>query len=123
MIDRPPEYGVTCNCGMRITGTSEKGLVSLAKKHIETGEYHISYLFIKDMKWGQVEVEDVVYTAIRKREKKMPVPEGELTTAEIWSDPNGVNNQTVEETEASKVQEETNATEQAVVQGGSETEE
>ena len=51
----------------------------------------------------------------------MPVPEGELTTAEIWSDPNGVNNQTVEETEASKVQEETNATEQAVVQGGSET--
>jgi hypothetical protein len=58
-----------------------------------------------------------------KGETVMPVPEGELTTAEIWSDPNGVNNQTVEETEASKVQEEINATEQAVVQGGSETEE
>ena len=52
----------------------------------------------------------------------MPVPEGELTTAEIWSDPNGVNDQTVEETEAIKVQEEANATEQAVVQSGSETE-
>ena len=57
-----------------------------------------------------------------KGETVMPVPEGELTTAEIWSDPNGVNDQTVEETEASEVQEEINATEQAVVQGGSETE-
>jgi len=53
----------------------------------------------------------------------MPVPEGELTTAEIWSDPNAINNQTVEEMEESKVQEEANATEQAVVEGGSETEE
>ena len=52
----------------------------------------------------------------------MPVPEGDLTTAEIWSDPNGVSDQTVEETKASEVQEKTNATEQAVVQGGSETE-
>ena len=53
----------------------------------------------------------------------MPVPEGELTTAEIWSDPNGINDQTVEETEAIEVQEEAYATEQAVVQSGSETEE
>ena len=52
----------------------------------------------------------------------MPVPEGELTTAEIWSDPNGINNQTVEETENIEVQEEADATEQAVVQSGSETE-
>ena len=50
----------------------------------------------------------------------MPVPEGGLTTAEIWSDPNGINNQTVEETEASEVQEEADATEQAVVESGSE---
>ena len=50
----------------------------------------------------------------------MPVPEGELTTAEIWSDPNAVNNETVEETEDVKVQEEADATEQAVVQSGSE---
>ena len=53
----------------------------------------------------------------------MPVPEGNITTSEIWSDPNVVNDQTVEEMEASKVQEETNATEQEVVEGGSETEE
>jgi hypothetical protein len=55
-----------------------------------------------------------------KGETIMPVPEGELTTAEIWSDPNGVNDQTVEETEASEVQEEADATEQAVVESGSE---
>ena len=52
----------------------------------------------------------------------MPVPEGELTTSEIWSDPNAVEDQTVEETQASEVQEEVNATEPAVVKGGSETE-
>jgi hypothetical protein len=51
----------------------------------------------------------------------MPVPEGELTTAEIWSDPNAIKNQTVEETEAVEVQEEVNATEPAVVESGSET--
>ena len=120
MIDRPPEYGVTCNCSMRITGTNEKGLITLFKKHLDTSEYHRSYLFVKDMKWGQVESEDVIYSVIRQREKKMPVPEGELTTAEIWSDPSGVNDQTVEETEASEVQEEADATEQAVVESGSE---
>jgi len=53
----------------------------------------------------------------------MPVPEGEITTSEVWSEPDVSNDQTVEETEASEVQEEVNATEQAVVQGGSETEE
>jgi len=52
----------------------------------------------------------------------MPVPEGELTTSEIWSDPNAVENQTVEETEAVEVQEEVNATEPAVVESGSQTE-
>ena len=57
-----------------------------------------------------------------KGETVMPVPEGELTTSEIWSDPNAVEDQTVEETQASEVQEEVNATEPAVVEGGSETE-
>jgi len=57
-----------------------------------------------------------------KGETVMPVPEGELTTSEIWSDPNAVENQTVEETEAIEVQEEVNATESAVVKSGSETE-
>ena len=49
----------------------------------------------------------------------MPVPQGELTTADIWSSPDAVNNQTVEETQESKVQEEINATEQAVVESDS----
>ena len=44
MIDRPPEYGLTCDCGMRITGTNEKGTISLVKKHFETGEFHREYL-------------------------------------------------------------------------------
>ena len=43
MIDRPPEYGMTCHCGMRITGTNEKGLVSLFAKHWASVEYHIAY--------------------------------------------------------------------------------
>lgn len=51
----------------------------------------------------------------------MPVPGGEITSTEMW-DANGNNNQAVEEAAEVKVQEETNATEQAVVQGGSETE-
>ena len=49
----------------------------------------------------------------------MPVPEGELTTSEIWSDPNAVEDQTVEETQASEVQEEADATEPAVVKSRS----
>jgi hypothetical protein len=50
----------------------------------------------------------------------MPTPEGVISTSQIWSDPNAVNNQAVEEVEKSKVQEEADATEQAVVEGGSE---
>jgi hypothetical protein len=69
MIDRPPEYGMTCHCGMRITGTNEKGLVSLFKKHYESGEYHIAYESIQiDSK--DSEQEDVIYKAIAAREKK-----------------------------------------------------
>jgi hypothetical protein len=57
------------------------------------------------------------------KEKKMPVPQGELTTADIWSSPDAINNQTIEETQENNPTGETNATEQAVVQSGSETEE
>jgi len=49
----------------------------------------------------------------------MPVPEGALTTSEIWSDPNAVENQTVEETQAVEVQEEADATESTVVESDS----
>ena len=71
MIDRPPEYGMTCHCGMRITGTNEKGLVSLIKKHIETGEYHIAYLSLPaNSSPLKSEVENTIDKAILSREKK-----------------------------------------------------
>ena len=84
MIDRPPEYGMTCHCGMRITGTNEKGLVSLFKKHYDTGEYHLAYeLHQNHYSYRKSEQEIVIEKAILRREKKMPVPEGEITTSEI----------------------------------------
>jgi hypothetical protein len=69
MIDRPPEYRLTCNCGMKITGTNEKGLLSLIKKHIETGEYHLGHLSLHNYKAGETELEKIVDTAISAREK------------------------------------------------------
>ena len=119
MIDRPPEYGMTCHCGVRITGTNEKGLVSLFKKHYESGDYHVAYEKLTKTSSTQSHQEFVVDQIILSREKKVPVPQGELTTADIWSNPDAVNNQTVEETQESKVQEEINATEQAVVESDS----
>ena len=95
-----PAYSFYCVCGLAITGQSEKGLHTLIRKHREKGIFHLEYT-------GEI---------------TMPVPEGELTTSQIWSDPNAVEDQTVEETQASEVQEEVNATEPAVVEGGSETE-
>jgi hypothetical protein len=44
MIDSPPEYELTCYCGMKITGTNENGVVSLLNRHIESGIFHTSYL-------------------------------------------------------------------------------
>jgi len=87
------------------------------------GEVPLSYVIVKrrnasiDQAWV---IQDLAQWI---KEKKMPVPEGEITTSEVWSEPDVSNDQTVEETEASEVQEEVNATEQAVVEGGSETEE
>ena len=68
MIDRPPEYGMTCHCGMRITGTNEKGVVSLFAKHYETGEYHIAFQTITGGKSSIQEL--VIGRAITQREKK-----------------------------------------------------
>jgi hypothetical protein len=69
MIDRPPEYGMTCHCGMRITGTNEKGLVSLLKKHFEAGEYHLAYLSIQKDSLTKSESEIAVDQAILLRGK------------------------------------------------------
>jgi hypothetical protein len=69
MIDRPPEYGMTCHCGMRITGTNEKGVVSLFKKHYESGEYHVAYESTQDVS-NKSQQENVIEKAILTREKK-----------------------------------------------------
>ncbi len=69
MIDGPPEYGMTCHCGMRITGTNERGLVSLFKKHYESGEYHNAYEEIQNYSTKSTQ-EIVIYKAIAAREKK-----------------------------------------------------
>jgi Holliday junction resolvase len=86
------------------------------------GEVPLSYVIVKrrnasiDQAWV---IQDLAQWL---KEKQMPVPEGELTTSEIWSDADAINNEAVEETENVKVQEEVNATEQAVVESGSQTE-
>ena len=52
----------------------------------------------------------------------MPVPGGEITTTEIWSNSDAVSNQVVEEAQEDNTAGEADATEQEVVEGGSETE-
>ncbi len=69
MIDRPPEYGMTCHCGVRITGTNEKGLVSLFKKHYESGDYHVAYEAIQNS-LEKSEQEIVIDNSIEARVKK-----------------------------------------------------
>ena len=53
----------------------------------------------------------------------MPVPGGEISTSQIWSNPDAVSNQVVEEAQEDITTGEADATEQEVVEGGSETEE
>jgi hypothetical protein len=83
MIDRPPEYGMTCHCGMRITGTNEKGVVSLFKKHYESGDYHVSYERLTNSSSTESQQEFVINQIMLSREKKMPIPNGDITTTEI----------------------------------------
>ena len=52
----------------------------------------------------------------------MPVPGGEISTSQIWSNPDAVDNQIVEETQEDNTAGQADATEQEVVEGGSETE-
>ena len=63
MIDRPPEYGLTCNCGMRITGTNENGTISLMKRHLESGKYHTAYLLHNGFEPGGTGLEDTILEA------------------------------------------------------------
>jgi hypothetical protein len=58
-----------------------------------------------------------------KGETVMPTPGGEITTTEIWSKSDAVSNQVAEEAQEDITTGEADATEQEVVEGGSETEE
>ena len=44
MINELPYYEMPCNCGITIRGNNENGLVSLVKKHIESGKFHTAWL-------------------------------------------------------------------------------
>lgn len=71
MIDRPPEYQLTCNCGMRISGTNENGLLSLMKRHLDTGTLHSAYLLVnKFLPDGSTELEKIMKTSIAMRTDK-----------------------------------------------------
>ena len=53
----------------------------------------------------------------------MPVPEGNITTSEVWSNSDAVSNQVTEEAQEDSTTGEADAQEQAVVESGSEEEE
>ena len=50
----------------------------------------------------------------------MPTPQGDITSTETWSNEDAVSNEIVEETQEDITAGEVNATEQEVVEGGSE---
>ena len=68
MIDRPPEFQVTCNCGMRISGTNENGVISLLKRHMESGVFHTGYMLRNKLEYGGTELEEILeeISTIRK---------------------------------------------------------
>jgi hypothetical protein len=58
-----------------------------------------------------------------KGERIMPVPEGVITTSELWEQPNGSNNQAPQAQAQEGIAETINAPEQEVVEGGSQEQE
>lgn len=58
-----------------------------------------------------------------KEKTVTPVPEGVITTSQIWEQPNGSNTQATQAPAQAGITEEVNATEQAVVEGGSQVQE
>ena len=67
MIDSLPEYGLTCCCGMRISGTNEKGLVSLLRKHITLGVFHTAYMSVWRLGYDESSLEKVLAEATKLR--------------------------------------------------------
>ena len=43
IINTPPAYSITCECGLTIGGTAEKGIHTLLKRHKEKGIFHEEY--------------------------------------------------------------------------------
>ena len=72
MIDSPPEFQVTCNCGMRISGTNENGVISLLKRHIESDVFHTGYMLRNKFEPGGTELEEILeeISTIRKAIRK-----------------------------------------------------
>lgn len=68
MITELPYYELTCNCGMRIRGNNENGVISLLKKHIESGKFHTGYLLVNKLEPGGSELENILKeaTAMKK---------------------------------------------------------
>ena len=68
MIDRPPEFQITCNCGMRISGTNENGVISLLKRHMESGLFHTGYLLVNKLENDNNELSEILseISSIRK---------------------------------------------------------
>ncbi len=59
MIDSPPEFQLTCNCGIKISGTNENGVISLLKRHIESGVFHTGYMLRNKFEPGGTELEEI----------------------------------------------------------------
>ena len=60
MIDSPPEFQLTCNCGIKISGTNENGVISLLKRHIESGVFHTGYMLRNKITPGKTELEEIL---------------------------------------------------------------
>ena len=100
-----PGFSYCCECGLAITGQSEKGLATLIRRHKQNGTIHSIW---------------------EKGETIMPVPHGIISTSEGPVDSeeaNAISTEAVEETQEEQVQEEVDATEQEVVGSDSEQQE
>lgn len=57
-MSEPPHYSITCECGITISGTSERGLSSLLKRHKKDGVLHTQWDNLKN-KFGKIMIDDI----------------------------------------------------------------
>ena len=60
MIHEAPHYQIACNCGIVISGNSENGIVSLLKKHLESGRFHTAWLLENNIKPSEIDLQKIV---------------------------------------------------------------